>query len=251
MEAILSDIHGNLEALTAVLADIESRGVRRVVNLGDTFGYGPDQIECFDRACEMSVLLMGNFDQAVLYRPDGFPPSAEMSLRLANAQLTAEPDPTLRERRRKRLLDLRPSCQHRGVLYVHGSPRVHRNEYVFPEDVYNPKKMSRIDDCFRSLCFVGHTHVPGIFLRHGPEKWDFISPKECDGGFPVAGNKLICNVGSVGQPRDEDPRACYCLFDGERVWFIRVPYDIDATVRKIYATPELENFLGDRLREGR
>jgi diadenosine tetraphosphatase ApaH/serine/threonine PP2A family protein phosphatase len=137
------------------------------------------------------------------------------------------------------------------VLYVHGSPRNHLNEYVFPEDIYNERKMTGLGEKFGRLCFNGHTHVPGIFRERGPGEWDFVSPEECKTGFPIDGRRVICNVGSVGQPRDGDWRACYILFDGAHIWFRRVAYDVETTIRKIHAIPELENFLGDRLREGR
>jgi diadenosine tetraphosphatase ApaH/serine/threonine PP2A family protein phosphatase len=137
------------------------------------------------------------------------------------------------------------------VLYVHGSPRNHLNEYVFPEDIENERKMTRLGEMFGRVCFNGHTHIPGIFIERSLGKWEFIGPEECETGFPIDGHRLICNVGSVGQPRDGDWRACYVLFDGSRIWFRRVAYDVETTIRKIYAVPELENFLGDRLRDGR
>jgi diadenosine tetraphosphatase ApaH/serine/threonine PP2A family protein phosphatase len=78
-----------------------------------------------------------------------------------------------------------------------------------------------------------------------------MSSEELGDAHRLDGRKTICNVGSVGQPRDGDWRACYVLFDGETIRFRRVEYDVDTTVEKIYAIPELENFFGDRLREGR
>ncbi len=143
------------------------------------------------------------------------------------------------------------SHQEGDILYVHGSPRNPLNEYVFPEDIYNERKMIRLGEKFGQVCFNGHTHVPGIFVERGPGRWEFVDPSECRKGFPIAGCRIICNVGSVGQPRDGDSRACYVLFDGTRIWFRRVAYDEEATIRKIYAIAELDNFFGDRLREGR
>jgi diadenosine tetraphosphatase ApaH/serine/threonine PP2A family protein phosphatase len=136
-------------------------------------------------------------------------------------------------------------------LYVHGSPRNPLNEYVFPEDVQNERKMGQLGGKFERVCFNGHTHVPGIFLEDGPERWQFIGPEECASGFPLDRRKVICNVGAVGQPRDGDWRACYTLFDGARIWFRRVAYDVETTIKKIYAVSELDNWLGDRLRDGR
>ncbi len=134
-----------------------------------------------------------------------------------------------------------------GFLYVHGSARNPINEYVFPEDIYNQRKMERIFALVERYCFQGHTHVPGIFT----ENLQFHSPDEIDYAYRLDGRKTLCNVGSVGQPRDGDWRACYVMLDGETIQYRRVEYDIDSTVRKIYDIPDLENFLGDRLRDGR
>src|SRR5271157_5219874 len=91
MQAILSDVHGNLEALTAVLADLERQGVGMVYNLGDTLGYGPNPMECLDAVRPMSVVLKGNFDQAVLFTPEGFCLTAAQSVLWTQAQLLATP----------------------------------------------------------------------------------------------------------------------------------------------------------------
>ena len=172
-------------------------------------------------------------------------------------------------------------------MFVHGSPRRPVNEYLFAEDVYtNPHKIlanfERLEVNQRA-CFTGHTHVPGVFLDDPyfdppselPEPNVFeLSPDE----------KAIINVGSVGQPRDRDPRACYVLlhhYDNllddftldnnnhedkpimlnqaaapeggvlPKVEFVRVEYDIDKAVSKVKAVPELDDFLGERLYEGR
>jgi diadenosine tetraphosphatase ApaH/serine/threonine PP2A family protein phosphatase len=138
------------------------------------------------------------------------------------------------------------------VLHVHGSPRNHLRGYVFPEDVSFERKMSDIGTQFDRVCFSGSTGVPGLFVERGPERWEFIGSDDCVGGFHVAGNRVICNVGAVGYPRDGDWRACYVLFDGETILFRRVEYDVETTVRKIDAIPTLANHLGgDGLREGR
>jgi len=249
--AILSDIHSNLAALTAVLADMGRQGVSAVYNLGDTLGYGPDPIECLDLARHMDVVLMGNFDHAVLHTPDGFCMSAERSVLWTQTELASAPDPAEVARRSSFQAGLQNSHRESEILFVHGSARNPLHEYVFPEDIYNEKKMARIGELSGQLCFAGHTHIPGIFVQGRRGKWEYINYEECAQGLPVAGRKLICSVGAVGQPRDEDERACYVLFDGVRIWFRRVEYDIETTVRKIHVIPELDNFLGDRLREGR
>jgi diadenosine tetraphosphatase ApaH/serine/threonine PP2A family protein phosphatase len=249
--AILSDIHGNLEALSAVLSDLEQQGVQAVYYLGGTLGYGPNPVECLDRAMGFTVGLLGNFDQAVLVHPDGFCKAAEASILWSRSQLDAQRDTPAGQKRAEYLATLARSHCDGDVLYVHGSARNPLNEYVFPEDVHNPSKMERIGAAFDRLSFCGHTHVPGVFLERGLGKWEFIHAEECERGFPVAGCKLICNVGAVGQPRDHDERACYALFDGERIWLKRVAYDVETTICKICSVPELDDFLGFRLREGR
>jgi diadenosine tetraphosphatase ApaH/serine/threonine PP2A family protein phosphatase len=99
------------------------------------------------------------------------------------------------------------------------------------------------------FCFQGHTHIAGVFT---PDP-GFIYAEECDHNFTLGREKLMINIGSVGQPRDEDPRACYTIVDQEakKVFFRRVQYDIDTTIAKIYKIPELDNQLGDRLRSGK
>jgi diadenosine tetraphosphatase ApaH/serine/threonine PP2A family protein phosphatase len=112
--------------------------------------------------------------------------------------------------------------------------------------------MKRIFSLVERYCFQGHTHVPGVFVEQTPDElYQFHSPEELDYTFHLDDHKSLVNVGSVGQPRDTDPRACYVLLDGNALFYRRVEYDIESTIRKIYAIPELENFLGDRLREGR
>src|SRR5262249_41799938 len=153
----------------------------------------------------------------------------------------------LREKRWEFLAERPRSHRENGYLYVHGSARNPLNEYVFPEDVYNQRKMERIFALVERYCFQGHTHVPGIFT----ENMQFLSPEEVDHAYKLDGRKTLCNVGSVGQPRDGNWRACYVLLENDTIKFRRVEYDVEATIRKIYDTPDLENFLGDRLREGR
>jgi len=142
-------------------------------------------------------------------------------------------------------------------LFVHGSPRNPLSEYIFPEDIYNHRKMERLFQLVERYCFQGHTHVPGVFT----EGFQFYSPEEIDNEYTLGDGKVLVNVGSVGQPRDGDPRACYLILDdGQepekpagpvRLTYRRLPYDFETTIKKIYDIPELEPFLGDRLRQGR
>ncbi len=253
MKAIISDIHSNLEALQAVLKDIEKSNVTEIYCLGDVVGYGPNPRECVDLVMQCKVVLLGNHDQGAMFDPDGFNLPAERAIFWTRSQLEAPGESRQTREKRWEFLAERPrSFKEDGFLYVHGSARNPLNEYVFPEDIYNQRKMERIFALVERYCFQGHTHVPGIFTEQLPEElYQFHSPEEVDYAYRLDNRKTLCNVGSVGQPRDGDWRACYILLDGETIKYRRVEYDIDTTVKKIYGVPDLENFLGDRLRDGR
>jgi diadenosine tetraphosphatase ApaH/serine/threonine PP2A family protein phosphatase len=151
------------------------------------------------------------------------------------------------ERRWEYLGELPRMRKEEMFLFVHGSARNPLNEYVFPEDIYNQRKMERIFGLVERYCFQGHTHIPGVFT----EESTFQSPDEFDYKYQLADRKTLVNVGSVGQPRDTDNRACYVVINETSLEYRRIPYDFEKTIAKIYAIPELDNFLGDRLRDGR
>ena len=151
-------------------------------------------------------------------------------------------------------------------MLVHGSARNPLNEYIFPEDIYNQPKMERVFGLVTRYCFQGHTHVPGVFT----ENLNFFSPSEIEGHYELTESKVMVNVGSVGQPRDGDPRSCYVVLENDSLGestedapptspssdpillrYRRVDYDFEKTAAKIYDIPELDDFLGDRLRDGR
>ena len=254
--AVISDIHSNLEALSAVLADIADKGVQRIMCLGDLLGYGAQPKECVDlvlRHCQ--VTLMGNHDFAAMYEPNNFNLGAEGACYWTRQELEDEPDKAARDRRWdflgslpvKHVLGSEQSPVGALVL-AHGSPRRPINEYIFPDDIYNsPTKLAGMFDRFEHLCLIGHTHVPGVFLPTP----DFYSPDELGGVYEVDLHKAIINVGSVGQPRDRDSRASYVILEEGKVRFCRVPYDVESAVAKVHAVTELDNYLGSRLREGR
>jgi diadenosine tetraphosphatase ApaH/serine/threonine PP2A family protein phosphatase len=247
MKAIISDIHSNLEALQAVLEDIAGQGVEEVYCLGDVVGYGPNPRECLELVMRCQVVLLGNHDQAVLFDPDNFNPAAERATYWTRSQLEAPIPNRATADRRWEFLGERP-LKHKepGFLYVHGSPRNPLNEYIFPEDVYHPAKMESLFRLVERYCFQGHTHVPGIFT----DSFEFLSPEDVGDVYRLDGRKTLCNVGSVGQPRDGDWRACYVLLD-DAIRYRRVEYDVDTTVRKIRDIDDLDDFLGERLRKGR
>ena len=246
--AIISDIHGNLEALTAVMADIAECGADTIYCLGDIVGYGPNPQECVDQAIDFEFSVLGNHDQGALFDPEGFSSGAEKAIFWTRSQLEGPSGDTAAQRRRWEFLcELPRQVRKESLLFVHGSARNPLNEYVFPEDVYNPRKLDRIFSLIEHACFQGHTHVPGVFT----EDARFLSPSDLGNRFALNGSKIMVNVGSVGQPRDGDCRASYVVLDDERVEFRRVPYQLEETIQKIYAIDELDDFLGDRLREGR
>ncbi|MEM1070221.1 MAG: metallophosphoesterase family protein [Planctomycetota bacterium] len=248
--AIVSDIHGNLTALQSVLEDIAGQNVDRIVCLGDVIGYGPSPCQCLDQVAKFDFCVLGNHDSSALFDPEGFNLAAERAIFWTRAQIESPPDGPMEGRRRMQFLCSLPRVVDEGnTLFVHGSPRGPTNEYVFPEDTQNIKKMEKLFSMMPQLCFQGHTHVPGIFTSD----FRFVRPCDIDSGYAVGSDqkRLMINVGSVGQPRDGDSRSCYVIFDGETIVFRRVEYDIEQTVRAIEAEPELDDFLGYRLREGR
>jgi predicted phosphodiesterase len=246
--ALISDIHSNLESLEAVLADIRQQEISEVFCLGDVVGYGPNPRECIDRAMECRICLLGNHDQGALFDPEGFNSGAERAIFWTRSQLEQDGGhPKERHRRWDFLGELPRNHQDGDLLFVHGSARNPLNEYVFPEDIYNKRKLEKIFALVPRHVFQGHTHVPGIFT----ESYNFLSPEEINGAYRLTEEKAMINVGSVGQPRDGDARACYVVLEDDMVRFRRVEYAMETTIEKIYEVPELDNFLGDRLRDGR
>lgn len=246
--AVISDIHSNLPALIRVFEDIQSVGAERTVCLGDIVGYGPNPCECIDLIRERcDVCLLGNHDQGALFDPEGFNAGAERAIFWTRDQLEQTgPSREAADARWDFLGALPRNYQEGGYLFVHGSPRNPLNEYVFPEDTYNRRKMEKLFSLIREYSFQGHTHVPGVFT----EDFRFFSPEEVDSQFRLGNEKVMINVGSVGQPRDGNPDACYILIEDGVVHFRRVEYPVDQIVEQIHATAELDNFLGDRLRNG-
>ncbi|MDX2039053.1 MAG: metallophosphoesterase family protein [Isosphaeraceae bacterium] len=282
--ALISDIHGNLEALEVVLGDIKSQGISEIYCLGDIIGYGPNPRECIDLVmshCRTTIL--GNHDQGAMFDPNGFNIGAERAIFWTREQLENPSDRANNERRWEFLSMLPRTFKSDPFLFVHGSPRNPLSEYIFPDDIYNHRKMERLFQLVERYCFQGHTHVPGIFT----EGYQFYAPDEIDYEYTLGEGKVMINVGSVGQPRDGDPRACYVILEDGRstpppntdeiqtadmpaladaatretaevaplgpvkVTFRRLSYDLESTIKKIYEISELEPFLGDRLRQGR
>lgn len=256
--AILSDIHGNLTALQAVLAHVETQNVDRIVCLGDVVGYGPRPCQCLDVVMEFGFCVLGNHDSSALFDPEGFNAAAEQAIFWTRGELEktegeqaddSDSSPPARRRRLDFLCALPRTVREENTLFVHGSPRGPTNEYVMPEDIQNSKKMEKLFSLVPHHCFQGHTHVPGVFTTD----LTFNRPSDLPDGFDASDprQRLMINVGSVGQPRDLDPRSCYVVYDQQRIVFHRVEYDIEETIAQIEDEAELDNFLGYRLREGR
>ncbi len=248
--ALISDIHGNLEALNAVLEDIGEQDVEEIYCLGDIIGYGPNPCECLDLVMERCRrTILGNHDQAALFDPDGFNEMALRAIYWTRDRLDEQGSPAQINARWDFLGELPRSHDDSPLRFVHGSPRDPTNEYVFPETIFNESKLGSMFAKLETACFMGHTHIPGVFT----EDANFIRPAECDFHFHIpASAKVMVNVGSVGQPRDENNKACYVVLNVEThsFEFRRIAYDYHATIEKIYSYPELDDGLGDRLRRG-
>jgi predicted phosphodiesterase len=258
MFAIISDVHSNLEALTTVLADIEQRGIKNIYCLGDVVGYGPNPKECLDLIIEKTKwCVLGNHDYAVFYEPTNFNYGAEQASFWTRGILESEQENSSRNRRwsflgelpMRRTLKTKLGGSSAIIDFIHASPRRPINEYIFPDDVYtNPLKVRVLFERVRHVCFVGHTHLPGVFL----DEPDFYLPEELGNVYPVVDKeKAIINIGSVGQPRDKDNRASYVYVEENEINFVRLEYDIAATTKKIMAIEQLDDFQAERLREGR
>ena len=249
--AIISDIHGNLEALTAVLAKIDSLGVDAITCLGDVIGYGPNPIECLDTVAERcELVILGNHDQAAIFDPEGFNPVAMKAIFWTREQLEKDPDMDRADQRWDYLGGLPRRHDEGEFLFVHGSPRDPTNEYVFEEHIYQTALMDMLLSRFEQYCFQGHTHLPGVFT----ESRKFLPPSALpELKYQLNEEKCMFNVGSVGQPRDDNRDSCFVVLDTDErtVQYYRVEYDAEATRDKIYAISDLDDMLGDRLLGGR
>jgi len=258
MFAILSDIHSNIEALTAVLADIDKRGIKKIYCLGDVIGYGPNPRECLDLIIDrVEWCVLGNHDYAVFYEPTNFNYAAEQASFWTRSMLESVADRELCDKwwrflgelSMKKIIKAKLGKVAATLEFVHASPRRPINEYIFPDDVFtNPVKVKVLFDMVKHVCFVGHTHLPGVFL----DDPDFYLPEELGHVYPIVdGEHAIINIGSVGQPRDKDPRASYVYVEGNEVHFARVEYDTEKTAKKILDIDQLDGFNAERLLEGR
>jgi len=235
-------VHANLPAFEAVLDDIRAEGVDEVWNLGDLVGYGAQPDECVALAAEhCDLCLVGNHDLVVLGKLDMADFSAGAA---AAAQWT-------RERIGREALDflsgLEPVDEERSIGLYHASPRDPVWEYV--TEVHQAR--AALEDCRAPLTLIGHTHVPFAWRLTTDGAIESVGVPR-DGRLALDEGRWLVNPGSVGQPRDDDARAAWALYDAEAgaMEFRRTPYDVAAAQNAILQAglPEL---LAHRLAEGR
>ncbi len=252
--AIISDIHSNIEALTVVLDDIKQRNIDTIYCLGDVIGYGPNPVECLEKALQVcSIILMGNHEEAVLSAALAFNPAAKQAVDWTRTKLKPNFLSASRKRNRWEILRNLPLCySENDYLFVHASPLDPTMDYILKadtEDVFGdiPDKIREIFNQIDKVCFVGHTHMPGIIT----EKSEWYSPEDFNCVWDrKKGNRIICNVGSVGQPRDRDNRACYVTYDENEISYHRLAYDFRKTQEKINKISQLDNRNATRLEFG-
>ncbi len=242
---VFSDIHANIVALEAVLEHAGSADAYWF--LGDAVGYGPDPNAVLERlrSLPQRICLLGNHDAAVVGRlPLGwFNLNAQRALLWTQQELSAENLAFLAE--------CSPRVDLPRVTLVHASLREPLQEYVLSEDSARAN-LARLE---RPYAFIGHIHIPLAWVQDAEGQVRLLRPDESLYGRAVqlpAGGVLL-NPGSVGQPRDGDPRAAYAVYDPEtNLWtWHRVPYDLDAAMARFARVPALPRRFAQRLREGR
>jgi len=236
-----SDVHGNLEALEAVLADASKRGYDAAVCLGDTVGYSADPEECVRIVSKLPrcSAVLGNHDAALLDARlrTYLNPAAQAGVRYAERALSPESLEYLKS------LPLSIESED-GYVATHSSP-------YRPEEWFYVLEPMEVRDAMRVMtrpvAFIGHTHYAAVHDRSG-------AMTQLLPGVPIVfhpGEKYIVNAGSVGQPRDGDPRSAYVIYDDEArsAEVFRVGYDVDAAAMKILLAG-LPAMLADRIRRG-
>lgn len=236
--AILTDIHSNLPALEAVLERCQELGIERYVCLGDTVGYAANPNECADLVRERVALsVLGNHDAVASGRMP-----AERYYKAARQVLEWTRD-ELSPANRAWLASLPFTVREGAVEYCHGSPlEPEEFDYIIFEN--QAAELLNIWNSLAELTFIGHSHLPRMFCL----SQEGVSSHPGDELQLEAGKKYLFTVGSVGQPRDGDPRAAFAIHDSKArtVSFHRVEYDISETVRRIEEA-ELPKQFGQRL----
>jgi diadenosine tetraphosphatase ApaH/serine/threonine PP2A family protein phosphatase len=241
--AVVTDIHANLPALEAVLAAIDGAGVDRIWCLGDIVGYGADPDACADLVRERcEPCLAGNHDLAVLgaLDVDAFSRSAAEAVLWTREHVA--------ERTLELLRDLEPTGREEGIGLFHASPLDPVWEYVLSGE----QAKACLDAQPERIALIGHSHVSLFFTTADGERGGIRGARTGDGAvLDLAGGRWLLNPGSVGQPRDGDPRAAWLELDTDlqTARFHRVAYDIERTAASI-AAAGLPIRLADRLFAG-
>ncbi len=238
---IFSDVHSNLEALEAVLEAYRHEVIDQYLCVGDIVGYGADPGSCIASVRTVAgTAVAGNHDWACVGKLSTryFNPHARAAVEWTAERLTTDEKNYLRTRE---LIFTDGS-----IVLVHGTlVEPEAFDYLYDEE----DAAATFVELKAKVCFLGHTHLPGFFIRGTTGAVDFRSAGHCE---CEQSSRYIVNVGSVGQPRDHDPRACYCIFDSskETIEIKRVKYDVEKARRKILGAG-LPVILGERLRTGR
>ncbi|HUH03682.1 MAG TPA: metallophosphoesterase family protein [Kofleriaceae bacterium] len=235
---IFSDVHANIEALTAVLSSFESERIDKYVCIGDTVGYGASPNECCDIIRKLAAYtILGNHDAAVAGRMDYsyYYDAARQALDYHASVLSGE--------NMEWLKGLPYEVRDEEVTFCHGSPiNLEEFEYIFSTE--QAARCLDIWDQLATVTFIGHSHLCKSFALTRDEVYEVVAPK-----FQIRpDHRYIISVGSVGQPRDYDNRASYTIYDSaEKTFeFKRVAYDIDAAAQKIFDS-DLERNFANRL----
>jgi len=238
---LIADIHANFDALITVLDALSAEQVDKIICLGDLVGYGPDPMECISIISDSAeTVLAGNHDYAAvgLLPIDNFNPDAKTAMEWTQNQLDQPAKDYLKS--------LPIEMKNGNILAIHATPEA-------PEKfLYIMKEMdikTNLDLLELPICLVGHSHVPGIFVKDATG--DLFVHHEPELTFQE-GCKYLINIGSVGQPRDGNPNAAFAVLDQDAGTYAlkRIPYDVENVQRKM-AEKKLPGSLIDRLAFGR
>jgi diadenosine tetraphosphatase ApaH/serine/threonine PP2A family protein phosphatase len=233
-------VHANLEALVAVLQDVDTRAIEDVLFLGDAVGYGPDPNECVELLVKQcKIILAGNHDWGVLGKTDitYFNEYARAAVEWTQGVLTKNNLNNLQS------FPVRKEIEKEDMLLVHSTPK-EPEEWHYLLTLWDAEMNFHYFD--NKYCFLGHSHSPFIIERLPSEELVTYKEKVSKGQT----ERYIMNVGSVGQPRDGDPRASYAIVDDEKMEIVRVPYNVGAVQKKMRKAG-LPNLLIERLSAGR
>ncbi|RME02769.1 MAG: metallophosphoesterase [Planctomycetota bacterium] len=237
--AIISDIHANYDALEAVLAEIEKEGVDQFICLGDVVGYGPQPRECIQKVQELGcITVAGNHDFAAIGKTsiECFNTYAKEATYWTQRVLTDKD---------KKWLDNLPLVKHFDNFTIVHATLYAPELFDYIQTSYDAYLSLQILE--GSVCFLGHSHVPITFFQEEMISYTLNPEIKLSNGV-----KALVNVGSVGQPRDDNPKAAYAIYDtdAQTVWIKRVEYDVEAVGEKIRKAG-LPEILAERLKFGK